>query len=206
MMKVPSTALSITLILSTFAFGGCPVSSERFHQDSGRAQQSSNRDGSGETTRDARATESAPIKVSEINTNGLHELLGRSAQAKRPLLINFWATWCEPCREEFPDLVAIDREYRSRGLDFVTISLDDVSDIDRGVPQFLREMGATMPTYLLNVADPEMAISVVDQEWSGALPATFLFDAKGNLVYRRFGRIKPPELRAAIEKALNAKP
>jgi 1,2-phenylacetyl-CoA epoxidase catalytic subunit len=65
-------------------------------------------------------------------------------------------------------------------------------------------MHVTVPTYLLNVSDPEMAINRVDPQWSGALPATFLYDAQGNLVYKRLGRIKVDELTAAIEKILSS--
>ena len=56
----------------------------------------------------------------------------------RPLLVNFWATWCDPCREEFPDLVKIDADFRRKGLDFITVSLDDLSEIKTEVPKFLR--------------------------------------------------------------------
>ena len=53
---------------------------------------------------------------------------------------------------------------------------------------------------LLNVSDPEPAIKSVDPNWSGALPATFLYNEKGEVVFKHFGRVKPDELRAAIEK------
>ncbi|HEX4900422.1 MAG TPA: TlpA disulfide reductase family protein, partial [Pyrinomonadaceae bacterium] len=121
----------------------------------------------------------------------------------KPLLVNFWATWCDPCREEFPDLVKIDKQYRPQGLDFTAVSIDDLSEIKTTVPQFLREMQVTVPTYLLNVSDPEVAMSRVDPQWSGALPATFLYDAQGNLVYKRLGRIKVDELTAAIDKLVS---
>lgn len=136
--------------------------------------------------------------VIEIDTDKLVGLLKRDPP--RPLLINFWATWCDPCREEFPDLVKIDSEYRTKGLDFIAVSLDDLKDIKTEVPKFLQQMNAKMPAYLLNVPDPEVAITAVDKQWSGSLPATFLYDAQGNVVYRRFGRITTADLRAAIEK------
>ena len=117
--------------------------------------------------------------------------------------MNFWATWCDPCREEFPDLVKIDKDYRGRGLDFIAISLDDPPDVKTTVPAFLKEMQATMPAYLLNVSDPEPAILIVDKTWSGALPATFLYDTKGTVVFKHFGRVEAPELRAAIEKVVS---
>lgn len=87
----------------------------------------------------------------------------------------------------------------------IAVSLDDLADIKTGVPKFLRQMNATMPAYLLNVPDPDLVISGVDPKWSGALPATFLYDAEGKMVFKHFGRIKPVELRAAIEKVVGGK-
>lgn len=150
----------------------------------------------------------ATIEVKQVDLEGFKQLLPltRNADSKRtkPLLVNFWATWCDPCREEFPDLVKIDKDYRARGLDFIAISLDDPPDIKTSVPAFLNEMQATMPAYLLNVSDPEPAIQSVDRSWSGALPATFLYDTNGAVVFKHFGRVQTPELRAAIEKLVGA--
>ena len=144
----------------------------------------------------------ARISISAIDADGLAAVLKRHASERKPLLVNFWATWCDPCREEFPDLVKIDKQYRPRGLDFTAVSLDDHAELKTSVPRFLREMGVTVPTYLLNVSDPEIAINRMDPQWSGALPATFLYDGEGNLVYKRLGRIKVDELTAAIEKVI----
>jgi thiol-disulfide isomerase/thioredoxin len=144
-----------------------------------------------------------PAAVREIDPKALQGLLKR--ETARPLLVNFWATWCDPCREEFPELVKIDTQYREKGLDFIAVSLDDLAEIKTAVPAFLREMRATMPAYLLNAGDPDVAVSAVDPEWHGALPATFLFDSQGKITYKRFGRIKPLELRAAIEKVMSDK-
>ena len=138
-----------------------------------------------------------------VNTQELLNLLKRDGS--RPLLVNYWATWCEGCRDEFPDLVKIDKQYRSKGLDFIAITLDDLKDINTEVPKFLRKMRATMPVYLLNVADPEPAINAVDREWGGALPATFLYNAKGEVVYKHVGRFNADELRAAIEKEVGSR-
>ena len=142
--------------------------------------------------------------VQLIDLEGFKKLLTHDKQTK-PLLVNFWATWCDPCRDEFPDLVKIDQDYRSKGLDFIAISLDDAADIKTAVPEFLQQVKATMPVYLLNVADPEPAIIAVDKEWGGALPATFLYDAQGKVVFKHFGRVQTPELRSAIEKVMTGK-
>jgi thiol-disulfide isomerase/thioredoxin len=143
---------------------------------------------------------SKPIVVSAIDNDALKALL--TQQRERPLLVNFWATYCDPCRDEFPDLVKIDKEYRSQSLEFVTVSLDDMTDIKTGVPKFLSDMKATMPAYLLNTTDPEPAINMVDQRWRGDLPATFLYNEKGEVVYKHIGRINPAELREAIDKVV----
>ena len=146
------------------------------------------------------AKPSDPILVSAIDTNQLKDLL--TQQRERPLLVNFWATFCDPCRDEFPDLVKIDKEYRPHALEFVTVSLDDMADIKTGVPQFLDAMKATMPAYLLNTTDPEPAINIVDPRWRGDLPATYLYNEKGEIVYKHIGRVNPVELREAIEKVV----
>jgi thiol-disulfide isomerase/thioredoxin len=142
-------------------------------------------------------------EIRAINTDELRSLLKR--EVARPLLVNFWATWCDPCRDEFPDLVRIDARYRSKGLDFIAVSLDDLADIKTQVPKFLQEMHASMLVYLLNVPDPQPAINLVDPKWGGALPATFLYNAQGQIVYKRLGRINDAELRAAIEKLVGSK-
>ena len=145
-------------------------------------------------------------RVSLIDEAGFKQLLARGAPPlDRPLLVNFWATWCDPCREEFPDLVKIDADYRSKGLDFVAISLDDVADMKTTVPRFLRAQHARMPVYLLDVPDPETIIQIVDTTWQGDMPATFLYDQSGNIVYKHKGPIKPAELRAEIDKLVSIK-
>lgn len=123
----------------------------------------------------------------------------------RPLLVNFWATWCDPCREEFPDLVKIDSDYRPKGLDFIAISLDDLADLKTEVPKFLRQMNAKMPNYLLSVPDPDPVIRAVDAQWEGSMPATFLYNNKGEVVFKKFGRVETNKLREEIEKLVNAK-
>lgn len=151
----------------------------------------------------------APVDVPvvrEMDLDALKKLLQRGAEGKaRPLLINFWATWCEPCREEFPDLVRIHADYGKRNLDFITITLDEPEEIKTRVPAFLREMRAPMPTYLLNVIDPQLAIDLVDPSWHGGLPATFLYDASGKMVFRHTGRVDAKELRTALDKVTTGK-
>jgi thiol-disulfide isomerase/thioredoxin len=145
------------------------------------------------------------LMVGQVDIAGLKRLLQRDASGAHPLLVTFWATWCEPCREEFPDLISIDAQYRARGLDYITVSLDDVGDIKTTVPQYLQQVRARMPAYLLDYSEPEAIIAAVDPAWDGGLPATFLFDPKGQIVFKHVGRIKPADLRTAIEGQIGSK-
>src|SRR5688500_9996400 len=79
-----------------------------------------------------------PTRVTQVDVARIKQHLKPGV---KPLLVNFWATWCAPCREEFPDLVKIDGEYRGK-IDFFTVSLDFVEELDTGVPKFLSEMNA----------------------------------------------------------------
>lgn len=119
----------------------------------------------------------------------------------KPLLVNFWATWCDPCREEFPDLVKIDAEYKGK-IDFITISLDDPEDIKTIVPKFLASMKAEMPAFLLKTADESAVISAIAKDWSGGLPFTILYNEKGEITYFKQGKIKTDVLKAEVEKLM----
>jgi thiol-disulfide isomerase/thioredoxin len=139
----------------------------------------------------------APLpKVTQINELALKNLLKPNG---KPLLINFWATWCDPCREEFPDLVKIDEDYKGK-IDFITVSLDDLAEINRDVPKFLQDMKALMPAFLLRSTSEDAVIMMVSKDWHGGLPFTILFNEKGETVYFREGKVKVPILRGHLER------
>lgn len=148
------------------------------------------------------ASETAAVAkpVTQIDLFALKKLL---KPAGKPRLINFWATWCDPCREEYPELVKIDQEYRGR-IDFLIVSLDDLADKDTAVPKFLAEMKAEMPAYILITPDEEGAIAAVSKDWNGALPLTILFDEKGGISYFRQGKVKIDVLKSALAKMFPA--
>ena len=123
----------------------------------------------------------------------------------KPLVVNFWATWCDPCREEFPDLVKLDNLYKGKA-DLITISLDDLAEINGDVPKFLGEMKATMPTYLLHTPDQDAAISMVSKDWAGNLPLTMVYDSSGKVVYQRNGKFRYENLKENIDRALGEQP
>lgn len=203
MRKLPPFILAICAVSSGFAVlsTGRETATQRTadsQRSVGRTALSSQR----LTQKEARPAK--PQSIGLVDLEAVKKLIASDPQTK-PLLVNFWATWCDPCRDEFPDLVKVDQDYRGRGLDFIAISLDDAADIKTAVPEFLRQMKATMPVYLLNVTDPEPVIMAVDKDWGGALPATFLYDAQRKVVFKQYGRVKTLDLRSAIEKLVGSR-
>ncbi len=141
-------------------------------------------------------------RVKQIDIEGLKPLLKPNG---KPLLINFWATWCDPCREEFPDLVKLENIYRGK-IDVITVSLDELSDINGDVPKFLAEMKAEMPAYLLKTADESAAIQMVSKDWAGNLPLTVLYDASGTIAYQRNGKFRYDTVKENIDRVLGVTP
>lgn len=96
------------------------------------------------------------------------------------VLINLWATWCVPCREEFPDLIKLYGKYRDRGLELILISVDFAEQRSQ-VEAFLKETGVTFPTYINAEKSYEDLISFLAPDWIGGFPTTFVIDRKGRL-------------------------
>ena len=138
------------------------------------------------------------VKVTQIDDVAFKKLLVPNG---KPLLINFWATWCDPCREEFPDLVELDHEFKGK-IDFITVSLDDPTDIATTVPKFLGEMKAEMPAYLLKTPDESAVISSVSKDWRGGMPFTALYSPDGKLAYFREGKVVMETMRTELNKLL----
>ena len=115
------------------------------------------------------------------------------------LLVNFWATWCVPCREEMPQLVQLANRYNAKGLKLVTVSCDEPEDEGKAA-EFLAQKSVRGPAYLKRVADDEAFINFVDRKWSGALPALYLYDRSGRLARSFIGETDMSVLEEAILK------
>jgi thiol-disulfide isomerase/thioredoxin len=135
----------------------------------------------------ARGQEGQPDPVIlPIDGAGLKTLL--AAARGNPLLVNFWATWCVPCVEEFPDFLRLKELYGDRGLEVVFVSIDRPQDATTSVFRFLRQNGVHFTTYIKKAGDDEGFIDTVDPDWSGALPATFVYNSNGAVVERLIGQ------------------
>jgi thiol-disulfide isomerase/thioredoxin len=141
-------------------------------------------------------------RVTQVDLPGLKKILKPNG---KPLLVNFWATWCDPCRDEFPDIVKLDGAYHGK-IDVITISLDDPKDIMTFVPKFLTDMKAEMPAYLLHTDDEDAAIKLISDDWAGNLPMTVVYDTDGKVAYMRNGRIFYLSVAESLDKLLKLSP
>ncbi len=146
-----------------------------------------------------KSEELQPGEVAQLDEAGFERL--RQQHRGRILLVNFWATWCDPCREEFPALVRLDRAYRARGLSVAEISMDEPESVPE-VRQFLNSQGAQFGSYLRNFHDFEALVDSINPRWGGGIPATFLYDRDGKLVHSWEGATSFEELDRSVRPLL----
>jgi len=145
------------------------------------------------------ARAAGPDSLVPFNEQEHREVLaGKKGQV---VLFNFWATWCAPCRVEMPHLVELAGKHGSKGFRLVTVSADEAEDKDAAL-NLLREHGVPGPAFIKSVADDDAFINAIHENWSGALPALFLYDREGKLAEMWVGETSTAVIQAAIEKLL----
>lgn len=135
------------------------------------------------------------IIVETVTVEEVSKLI--SDRQGKPLLLNVWATWCAPCREEFPELVKLAELYAEQ-LDVIGISVDFPEEIDSKVLPFLESQNAFFPNFVLDVRDPMEFINLLDEDWNGAIPATFIYTEDGEQVGSLIGQQSFDEFVKAI--------
>ena len=139
-------------------------------------------------------------EVKILNVGDLRELI--NSEQEHPLLINVWATWCVPCREEFPDLVKISESYSNK-VRVVGISVDDSEVLDSKVIPFLKNQKAKFENYLLKVTEPEDFINLLNKKWSGAIPATFIYKKNSEQNEMLIGKQSYELFEQAVKKVID---
>lgn len=117
------------------------------------------------------------------------------------VLVDFWATWCKPCRAEMPELAKLGERLRARGVDVIAISADEAEQKGAAL-KVLKEDGVSGAAYWKNAADDDKFNDAIDPNWGGALPAIFLYDRSGRKARSFIGETPVKDVEAAIAKLL----
>ncbi len=142
---------------------------------------------------------SAQAKLAPLNEAAFQKML--AGHKGKIVLVDFWATWCVPCRAEMPQLVKLSVKLGAKGLDFVTISADE-ADKEAAAYKVLMENSVAPPFYWKKAADDDKFYNSVDPKWSGEMPGIFIYDRTGKRVKSFLGETPVKDVEAAIVKLL----
>ncbi len=141
----------------------------------------------------------ASARLENVTAEDLRQLV--SAADAEVVLVNMWATWCVPCREEFPALVRLEKEYRGRGLRVVLVSWDLDPAAAR---EYLAAQQVTFTSYLrVGEATDTEFIEMFEPSWTGMFPATFVYDRAGTLQAMQEGKLSYKEFEKMVTKVLD---
>jgi peroxiredoxin len=139
------------------------------------------------------AKEDVALKL--IDEKGIRALVKNDG--KRLRLINVWATWCGPCVAELPEFVTINRMYRNRDFELITISADSPQEKDRAL-DVLKKKQVAAGNYLFEGDDKYKLMDAVDEKASGPVPHTVLVAPGGKVLYRKSGPCEPLAIKRAV--------
>lgn len=136
-----------------------------------------------------------PVELQTIDEAGLKALVRN--ETDKLLLINVWASWCGPCVTELPEFVTMNRMYRRRDFQMVTISMDELDQREDAL-KVLKEKRVAVTNYIADVADRDRLAEAIDGEWSGPVPYTILVAPGGKVLYRESNAVDSLKLRRRI--------
>ncbi|MBK8982836.1 MAG: TlpA family protein disulfide reductase [Ignavibacteria bacterium] len=129
--------------------------------------------------------------------NTLDKLI--SENKDKVLLFNYWATWCKPCVEEFPDLMKLHKNYKDKDFKLIFVSLDFGEDFKDEIVTFLKKSGVDFDTYYNNFNKDEELLNYVDKNWEGGIPGTFIYDKTGKLRKSMVGKHDYDEFKKEVD-------
>ena len=142
----------------------------------------------------------APEDASTLLALSLPDVAGKEQSIGqwrgKVVVVNFWATWCAPCREEMPEFMRAQTEFGPRGLQFVGIAVDQADKAE----QFAKELGLNYPTLVGGFGAIELSKTLGNR--LVALPFTVVVDRQGKVAHTQLGPLKPQQLRAIVSKLL----
>jgi thiol-disulfide isomerase/thioredoxin len=145
------------------------------------------------------ALAAADAPLVKLNEAGYTKLL--ADQKGKVVLVDFWATWCTPCRKEMPLVAKLGAKLKAKGFEVITISSDEL-DNEPAAREFLKGTGITGTAYLKAAKDDDVFIRQIDPKWGGELPALVLYDKTGKKVKMWKGETAIADIEAAVTKLL----
>jgi thiol-disulfide isomerase/thioredoxin len=140
---------------------------------------------------------SAQSKLTPVTETSFPKLL--ATHKGKIVLVDFWATWCVPCRAEMPQLVKLSDKLRTRGLDFITVSADEPEN-EPAAFKLLMQNAVGAPFYVKHATDDDKFYDLVDPKWAGVMPGMFIYDRAGKRVRSFIGETPVTDIEAAIQK------
>lgn len=119
------------------------------------------------------------------------------------VLVNLWAYWCLPCKEEFPELVKLYNNYKDKNFKLIFISLDFDDALATKTEPYLKSQNVDWVTYYNKFKKDEDMINFFSKDWDGAIPGTFIYDQSGNQVKEFIGKKKYEDFENEILKYLD---
>ncbi len=135
------------------------------------------------------------VKIASLDEAALTKLAKNDTE--QLLLVNVWATWCGPCVTELPELVTMNRMYRKRNFQMVTISLDEPEQKEAAL-KVLRDKKVAATNYISAVSSKDKLADLLDKDWQGPVPYTLLIAPGGKVLYRKTGPLDPLAVRRAV--------
>ena len=140
------------------------------------------------------ADAAALLALSLPDASGTEQSIGQ--WRGKVVIVNFWATWCAPCREEMPEFMRAQTEFGARGVQFVGIAVDQADKVD----QFAKELGLNYPTLVGGFGAVELSKTLGNN--FAALPFTIIIDRQGRVAHTQLGPMKSDKLRSIVTKLL----
>jgi thiol-disulfide isomerase/thioredoxin len=141
------------------------------------------------------------LSIFDVNLNDLHGQPQNLGQWRgKVLVVNYWATWCHPCREEMPGFSRLQDKFRGKGVQFVGISIDDAAKI----MEFQRETPVTYPLLIGDIGTMKNSADLGNTRQ--ALPFTAVFDRQGKLAMSKLGRLSEKELEPELVELASRSP
>ena len=143
----------------------------------------------------------SPLKVQQITFPELQQIVHRDSG--KAVLVNVWATWCKPCREEMPALLRLKKSFPMKKFTLILLSADDTDDLEHDVRPMLKKLGVNFTTYIVKESYEPFLMGMLP-DWNGALalPMTFVYNTRGALADWMVGSKEYEDFEEAVTKVI----